>query len=163
MKLKLSKFYWINLYTMVGIGIVIEIGMSNLFGEASGEEFILKVCLMLFNFLILSFISFSRWKYLLTLKIDERVISSFLFGKLICKVFMEKEVYYALFKCRESNTNTKDYIAISNEWFVYDDKKSLFGPGKTFIDRHDISRIIVLPYNGKTKHLFAIEKWTSVI
>ena len=163
MKLKLSKFYWINLYTALGICFIVEIGLYTLFREATGETIILKWCLMLFYILICVFFAFSRWKYLLTLKIDEKTFSSFLFGKLKCKVFMEREIYYVLFKCRESNTNTKHYIAISNECFDYKEKKNIFNwPGRTFVDCHDISRIIILPYNKKTKHLCTIEKWTNI-
>ena len=90
------------------------------------------------------------------------IIRSFIFGKLKCEVNMEHKVFYVVFKCNESNTNTKTYIAMSNDKFTYEEKKRSFWSTKTFIDYCDMNKIIVCPYDEKTKKLFPVEKWIDV-
>ena len=89
-------------------------------------------------------------------------MKSFLFGKLKCEIDTNKAVYYAIFKCVETNTNKKEYIAISNEFFQYEERKPTIWSRNTYIDCYDRTKQIIFPYDEKTKQLFLIEKWNCV-
>lgn len=75
---------------------------------------------------------------------------------------MEEQTFYTIFKCNESNTNIKTYIAVSNEKFTYEEKKKNFWSHKTFIDCCDIEKIIIFPYEDKLKYLLGTGKWICV-
>ena len=163
LKVKMSRYYWIALYVFLIMGSIVEIGLTCFFLRyGSFEDPVLDIFFMLFIPLMLGFVALLPWKYLMTMQVEETVIRSFLFGKLKCEVYTNREVYYALFRCRETNTNSRDYIAISNEMFIYKEGKRTFWSTNTFIDRYDRTKQIIFPYDEKTKHLFPLEKWTRV-
>lgn len=82
--------------------------------------------------------------------------------KLKCEVFTDRDIFYAIFDCREVNGRINQYIVVSNEMFVFGDRKRTFWSENRFIDYYDRTKQIIFPYDEKTKHLFAIEKWKCV-
>lgn len=162
MKIKLSKYWWINLYAMIGNVIIMEIFLGYFFINSSGEDFAWGVGLMIAWALVIGSIILMSRKYLMTMKIDNNIIRSFLFGKLKCEVDTNKIVYYTVFKCLETNTIEKTYIAISNEVFCYEERKPTIWSRNLYIDYYDRTKQIVFPYDEKTKYLFPIENWIKV-
>ena len=163
-KIKLSTYWWNNFYFSLGLGLLAEVMI--IFFEMNyvspDEEYRLLLWAMPFVAAAFLDVAFHPWRFLMTMEINDGVIRSFLFGKLKCEVFTDKEIFYAVFDCRESSFATKKYIAISNEKFVYEERQpSLFSENR-FIDYYDRTKQIILPYNENTKHLFRVNHWICV-
>lgn len=126
MKIKLSHYWWYNLYFILGLGVIFEIILSYLLIGSTSEEFKMLVGVMLFYCVCFLDVAFRSWRFLMTMEIKEGAISSFLFGKLKCEVFVDREIFYAIFDCRESLWRTNKYIAISNEIFTCETRKATF-------------------------------------
>lgn len=162
MRIKLSRHYWFLLRIMFGVGIVIEMNLLYSIIGTSREDLFWGISLMVIYALIITSVALMPWKYLMTMTINGNIMQSFLFGKLRCEIDTNKVVYYAIFKCLETNTNKKNYIAISNEVFCYEERKATLWSRNTYIDCYDRTKQIIFPYDEKTKQLFPIEKWICV-
>lgn len=162
MEVKLSKFYWRNLYGILLLGGIVEVLLGYMFWGDMAGDLQTGVLLMIGCLFLCIFVMFYRWKYLLKIKINEKKICSFLFGKLKCEVDIEKEIFYTIFKCNESNTNIKTYIAVSNEKFIYEEKRKTFWSPKNFIDCCNIEKIIIFPYEDKFDFLLDTGKWICI-
>ena len=164
MRMKLSPYWWNNLYFLFSIGIVAEIFMLWFYFRycASGNEPPYAFVFMILIALAIVSTALAPWRFLMTMELRVEVFRAFLFGKLKCEVFTDKEIYYAIFKCYESATVIKTYIAISNEMFQCNKKKPTFWSANRFIDYYDREKQIIFPYTEETKHLFATSKWTCI-
>lgn len=166
MRIKLSKYWWNNLYLFLVLGTSITIALiwfQLRFVVSTGS--IPWWVLPLLNSLILLGCldaALKPWRFLMTMEVHEEVWRSFLFGKLKCEIFTNREIYYAIFDCRESLHTTKKYIAISNTFFVCEKRKPSFFSENRFIDYYDRTKQIIFPYNETTKHLFSVENWICV-
>lgn len=164
MKIKLSQYWWNNLYLSLGLGFLTEVLILyfELNYVSPDEEFRLLLWAMPFVAVAFLDVAFHPWRFLTTMEIDGNVIRSFLFGKLQCEVFTDKEIYYAVFDCRESSFSTKKYIAISNEKFFFTERKpSLFSENR-FIDYYDRNKLIILPYNDAVIESISMDHWTCI-
>ena len=144
------------------IGVVVEIDLLYSVVHSSREDLVWGISFMVAYAIIISGVALMPWKYLMTMEINDNIMRSFLFGRLKCEIDTNKVVYYAIFKCLESNTNTRNYIVISNEIFQYEEKKATMWSRNTYIDRYDRTKQIIFPYDDKTKFLFPIENWIKV-
>ena len=162
MKMKLSKYWWKILYAMITLGIVLEIYMTYVYIKTSSQDFewflVMTFCILC----MCSIVPILSKRYLMTMEIYDKVIKSLFFGRLKCEVYTDKEIYYAIFKCKEGNSWTREYIAISNETFVCEQKKPTIWSQNTYIDCYDTTKQIIFPYDNTTKHLFDIEEWIRV-
>lgn len=128
MKIKLSEYWWANLYFVFGLGVISEILLVKyLLIDCSRED--LKVFISLMVILAVFFLdaALKPWKFLMTMKVCDGVFRSYLFGKLKCEVYTDKKIYYAILSCRESLCFTRKYIVVSNETFECYEKKERFG------------------------------------
>lgn len=163
MKIKLSKYWWGNAYAMLGQWMVCEIMLLYYLIDCIRIGCI-REDRMIFIGLMVMWTVFSIFGalapplvFLMTMEIQDNVMKSFLFGRLKCEVFTDKEIYYVIFDGVEAICRHKTYIAVSNELFLFKKEKRC-----TFLGYYDKTKQIVFPYDEKTKHLFPIEKWTRV-
>lgn len=159
MKIKVSKYWWRNLYIMAVLWVIIELVLIYLMIGSIREDKMIVASLMVIYTIICVYAALVPPKvFFMSIEIQENLIKSFLFGGLKCEVFTEREVYYAIFNARESMFTTSKYIAISNEPFHLKKNKR----GGNFLGNFDRKKQIILPYNEMTQHLFVIEKWICV-
>lgn len=97
-------------------------------------------------------------KELLYATIDENGYQSYLFRKKYCYVDKGKDIYYALYYFQEYRM---DFIVFSNEPFKLFEEifisKKIFA--LKYMNTHDCRKVILLPYNEKTRMEFDIENW----
>ena len=166
MKIKLSKYWWNNLYVFLILGAVIVVSaiwFQVRFVTPTGSiPWWVIPSLAGLMFLGCMDAALHSWRFLMTMEVHENGWCAFLFGKLKCEVSAKQEVYYAIFDCRESQHTTEKYIAVSNSFFVYEKRRPGFWSENRFIDYYDRTKQIIFPYNETTQCLFSIENWICV-
>lgn len=159
MKIKVSKYWWKNLYIMTSLWIIIEFVLIYLMIESMREDRIILVSLMVIYTIICIYASFLPPKvFFMTIEMQGKIIKSYLWGKSKCEISVEQTIYYTIFKARESMFTMREYIVLSNEMF-YLKSKNREG---YFLGNFECKKQVIIPYNEKTKHLLEIEKWICV-
>ena len=160
MKIKLSKSFWSNFYAMIVCFAFLEVTLFHWLLDSSGGKRIIVLSLMLCITFCLGSATLGqgRWKYLMIVTVKDFTIRSFLFGNQKCEVYLDRQIYYAVFKCLVSNSHSEKFIALSNEPFLYEEKKATAWSRNTYIECHDVTQQIILPYNEKTKQLLLNSK-----
>ena len=93
--------------------------------------------------------------------IEESHIQSFLpTSQILCTISTTDAVYYAIFTSPEGSAHGKEFIAISNSPFEY---QETYGIAKVrFLQHYDMAKQIVLPFDDQTFKLLDIQKWHNV-
>ena len=159
MKIKLSKYWWGNLYIMLVQWIIMELILLYFLIDSFYEDKIIFGTLMIvWSFLSIYAALSPPIVFFCTIEIQGYLVKSFLFGKLKCQVSLTERVYYVIFNSKESMFRNKTYIAISNKPFEF----KVETKGCTFLGYYDKRNQIVVPYNDETKYLFPVEKWINI-
>lgn len=114
MKIKLSTYWWRNLYVSIAACILILIIDLHYLKRAvqyqlfDGEDgFILKLVLcivpLIFVCVFLDVGILQPRKFLRVINVDDKMFTSTFFGRQKCEVNRHKQIYYAIFDCKESN------------------------------------------------------------
>lgn len=159
MKIKLSKYWWGNLYIMLVQWVIMEFILLHFLIDSFHEDKVIFGTLMIvWSFLSVYAALSPPIVFFSTMEIQGYVVKSFLFGKLKCQVSLAERVYYVIFNSKESMFRNKTYIAISNRPFKF----KVETKGCTFLGYYDKRNQIVLPYNDETKYLFPVEEWINI-
>ena len=172
MQIKVARYVRVYFYLALIFAVIAcvvmyyEIGSLNY--PTNMKETILTVGCIIFPFILPLFQLILCPRAFAIIKLEEDRICSILFGKMKCKIRIDREVYYKIImanpeKLRGAKSN---FIIVSNEPFVYEErKKGNFGIWEReilFENCYDMTRMILIPYNEKTKQLFPIEKWINI-
>lgn len=112
-------------------------------------------------YLLFTFISIYSVRRLLTaVVVNDADLTSVLFNKKIAVVNNRETVYYALFEESEGVYSRSKFILISNSYFKYIPRKSVFS--KNIIGSYDMHTQILLPYNSDTMKLCDLQNWICV-
>lgn len=84
---------------------------------------------------------------------DESYISYSFFHKKLCELYLDYSVYYRIFAVNAEFTWGK-YIILSNYKFECD--------GRLFIPLINCKKILVMPYNDKTKSFLKLDEWIKI-
>ena len=118
MKIKLSKYWWGNLYIMLVQWIIMELILLYFLIDSFYEDKIIFGTLMIvWSFLSIYAALSPPIVFFSTIEIQGYLVKSFLFGKLKCQVSLTERVYYVIFNSKESMFRNKTYIDISNKPF----------------------------------------------
>ena len=161
MKIKLAPQLRLNMHFCIGLSIVYYLVLVYLFYDI-GFAIVRDLPGLAFLVLICGLVPMLYWipyrKKLAMIQIEENVIHSCLSRKVVCEVFTDQDVYYAVFESDlfQGVRSRGTYIILSNEPF---EKDQVIGKKGV---RYDTSRQIVLPYNEKTMPLLPVEYWQSM-
>lgn len=168
MKIRVARY--VNVYFCLGlifsiyclISVMIEIGPDFCWFE---EDVILNTICVIFIFMPGLMYLLICPRAFVIVNVQENIIYSSLFGKVKCKVKTDDKVWYAIIEANPEKIRGAGgtFIVISNKPFVYEQRKrvrnGIWKKEKLFENYYDITEMILIPYNKKTKHLFLIEKW----
>lgn len=80
----------------------------------------------------------------------------------LCRIDLRQTVYYARFTTLASGCGKIPLIAISNEPFVYADYLGNIITRRRFIQGYDWKKVILMPYDERTKPLLDLDAWRCV-
>ena len=107
----------------------------------------------------------SCYRFFSYVVVKNNIYTSYLFKKCLCVIDKAKPIYYVIFSASEGMFSKRKFIVLSNEPFVYEEKRSLRifpWEKKPLIANYDINKQIALPYNLETQTVLEIDKWKSV-
>ena len=161
MTIKLAPQLRLNMCVCAGFSVLYYLILGYLF-SGIGLAIVRDLPGLAFLVLICGLVPMLYWipyrKKLAMIQIEENVIHSCLSRKVVCEVFTDQDVYYAVFESDlfQGVRSRGTYIILSNEPF---EKDQVIGKKGV---RYDTSRQIVLPYNEKTMPLLPVEYWQSM-
>ena len=171
MKIKIARYVRVYFYLALIFAVIAcavfyyEIGPLDYY--ASTEDTLLTIVCIVSPFLLPVFQLMQCPRAFAIVDIEKDWISSSLFGKVKCKIKTDTEVYYTIIEANpEKLIGARGiFIVVSNKFFLYEQRKKI-GCGiwkkeKLFENYYDMTQMILIPYNEKTKHIFPLEKWTD--
>lgn len=150
-----SRSLLLSLIAVISVGTAVFCIWSN-----SQEDYIMCLCAAWFILVAACLLFFSR-RLCTYAVIEEDHIQSFLpTSQILCTISTTDAVYYAIFTSPEGSAHGKEFIAISNSPFEY---QETYGIAKVrFLQHYDMAKQIVLPYDNQTIKLLDIQKWHKV-
>lgn len=168
MKIRVARY--VNVYFCLGLifsiyclgSVMMEIGPDFFWFE---EDVILNIICVIFIFMPGLMYLLICPRAFAIVNVQENIISSSLFRKVKCKVKTDDKVWYVIIEANPEKIRGAGgtYIVISNKPFVYEKRKKegygVWEKERLFENYYDMTRMILIPYNDKTKKLFPIDKW----
>lgn len=110
------------------------------------------------------------WRGLSCILLEQGCVTSLIFGRKQCTVKLDEKVYYTVFEMRESKVGpVRKCIAVSNKEFAFVPKRKHYDAYALdmyrdiwFFWEYDQHKIVVLPYDERTKPFLLTEKWNEV-
>lgn len=161
MRIDLSKKWQQSRSLLLSLIAVISVGTAVFcIWSSSKEDYIMCICAAWFVLVAACLVIFSR-RLCTYAVIEESHIQSFLpTSQILCTISTTAAVYYAIFTSPEGSAHGKEFIAISNSPFEY---QETYGIAKVrFLQHYDMAKQIVLPYDNQTIKLLDIQKWHKV-
>lgn len=150
-----SRLFLLCLIAVISVGTAVFCIWSN-----SKEDYIMCLCAAWFILAAACLLFFSR-RLCTYAVIEEDHIQSFsAASQKLCTISTADAVYYTIFTSPEGSAHGKEFIAISNSPFEY---QETYGIAKVrFLQHYDMAKQIVLPYDNQTIKLLDIQKWHKV-
>ena len=161
MRIDLSKKWQQSRSLLLSLIAVISIGTAVFcIWSSNKEDYIMCICAAWFVLVAACLVIFSR-RLCTYAVIEESHIQSFLpTSQILCTISTTDAVYYAIFTSPEGSAHGKEFIAISNSPFEY---QETYGIAKVrFLQHYDMAKQIVLPFDDQTFKLLDIQKWHNV-
>lgn len=161
LKIYLS-FYWRrSFFALIAFFAVIVIGtVIFCLWSRNREDYVFVLCSLCF--IIVGLVAVFCSKRFLTYALcnNQQICSFSFFNKKLCTVETEKPVYYAVFKTPKAYRSVEQFIALSNEPFLYQDT---YGKAKVrFIKHYDMQKVVLLPYNSEVGQYLTLDKWNDI-
>ena len=161
MRIDLSKKWQQSRSLLLSLIAVISVGTAVFcIWSSNKEDYIMCICAAWFVLVAACLVIFSR-RLCTYAVIEESHIQSFLpTSQILCTISTTDAVYYAIFTSPEGSAHGKEFIAISNSPFEY---QETYGIAKVrFLQHYDMAKQIVLPFDDQTFKLLDIQKCNNV-
>ena len=163
MKYKLFQGWWVRFYFCCALMMSTIVGIL-VFAVWAGEDMILWDMGLAGLYAVLGLCMIFMQRRLLTYVVTEP--SAFcaysLTRRELCRIDLRQTVYYARFTTLASGCGKIPLIAISNEPFVYADYLGNIITRRRFIQGYDWKKVILMPYDERTKPLLDLDAWRCV-
>ena len=163
MKYKLFQGWWVRFYFCCALMMSTIVGIL-VFAVWAGEDMILWGMGLAGLYAVLWLCMIFMQRRLLTYVVTEP--SAFcaysLTRRELCRIDLRQTVYYARFTTLASGCGKIPLIAISNEPFVYSDYLGNIITRRRFIQGYDWKKVILMPYDERTKPLLDLDAWRCV-
>ena len=161
MKIILSRYWRKSVYfiTIVMLALILSTAIFCLWSR--DQEDVLLISLVAVYILIESYLLNCSKRFLTYVLAEDHTFTSFsFFHRYLCTVDTNHPVYYAVFQTPESMYGFQEFIALSNEPFVYQPTYGI--SKKSFIYHYDMKKQIVLPYREETFSILHLTEWRRI-
>lgn len=164
-KVLLSKKWRYEFITLFCIQMLcITMGILSLW-KGFGVMLLLSLCGLVIMTLAEIVILCGCYRFFTYTVVEKDFYTSYIFKKRLCVLDKKKTIYYVIFSAVEGRFSRKEYIVLSNEPFLYEEKRSLRifpWENKPLIVSYNTHKQIALPYNQETRPFLEIDKWKLV-